>query len=93
MLLCACGASAPPPATHAHFQAIQRHEATIDEAAIPAAGPTCDEACPAIAEACAAAARVCDIAGSVTDRDATARCEAARERCAQLEARPDCECP
>lgn len=91
--LAACGSSAPPPATHEHFRAIQRHEATLDRARTPALEGECSDACPATTEGCLAARRICAIAEPTSDVDARLRCRQATERCAQYEsATSRCTC-
>ncbi|MEM9071339.1 MAG: hypothetical protein AAGE52_22725 [Myxococcota bacterium] len=88
-----CGGTSPGPATHAHFQAIQRHEATLDEARTPALEGECAEQCEAVSRGCRAAERICEIAEGTTDADAQLRCRAARERCAQYRAASEsCAC-
>ncbi|MCB9620878.1 MAG: hypothetical protein H6724_15675 [Sandaracinus sp.] len=81
LLLVACGSSPPPPATHAHFEAIQRQEARQDELERSVLEGPCPQAAADADESCAAAARVCEISEGVDDRDAALRCERARERC------------
>ncbi len=95
--LAACASSEPPPpATAAHFDAIQRQEAIQDEVrvAVLESEGECPRVCEGTARGCAAADRICEIATSVTDADAQARCELARDRCAQYRAAAArCECP
>lgn len=78
-----CGSSPLPPATHAHFDAIQRQEAILESVRNDAleADRECDLRCPATARGCAAAQRICEIAGTVNDDDADARCARAKDRC------------
>jgi len=95
--LAACASTElPPPATAAHFDAIQRQEAIQDEVRVAVLEPAteCASVCNGTTRGCEAADRICAIAESVTDADAQARCELANDRCAQyrgLAAR--CECP
>jgi hypothetical protein len=97
LALVACASTEPPPpATAAHFDAIQRQEAIQDEVrvAVLEAEGECTEVCEGTARGCAAADRICEIAVSVTDADAQARCELARDRCSQYRgAAARCECP
>lgn len=79
--LVGCGASALPPATHAHFEAIQRQEARQDELETSVLEGPCPGAAEDAEQSCAAAERVCEVSASVEDRDAALRCERARERC------------
>lgn len=99
LALAALGACAsaepPPPATAAHFDAIQRQEAIQDEVRVAVLEPTseCPSVCRGTSRGCAAAERICDIAGSVTDADAAARCAQANDRCDQYRgAAARCEC-
>ena len=99
---CACAAlpfgcrpTYPPPATHAHFDAIQRQEAEIEGARNGAleSDSDCNLRCRSTVRGCGAAARVCEIADQVTDADADARCDRAKDRCtAYRNALADCEC-
>jgi hypothetical protein len=80
--LFACGGAPPPPATHAHFEAIQRQEARQDEVEASVLEGPCPDAADDAEASCAAAERVCEISAEVDDRDAALRCERSRERCA-----------
>ena len=91
-----CGSSEPPPpATAAHFDAIQRQEAIQDEVrvAVLEAGGDCETVCAGTQRGCEAGERICAIATSVTDADAEARCELGRDRCRQYEGAAErCDC-
>jgi len=93
----ACASSEPPPpATAAHFDAIQRQEAIQDEVRVAVLGGDgeCEAVCEGTERGCAAADRICEIALSVTDADAQARCELASDRCGRYRgAAARCECP
>jgi len=93
----ACASSEPPPpATAAHFDAIQRQEAIQDEVRVAVLEPTteCPSVCTGTRRGCDAADRICSVAESVTDADAQARCELANDRCGQYRtAAARCECP
>ncbi|MEM9862860.1 MAG: hypothetical protein AAF938_14775 [Myxococcota bacterium] len=84
MSLSACGASETPAANHAHFDAIQRHETTLEESAhrIFEGDGDCGDA----ETGCDAATSICEIADRVNDADASARCGAAQERCQAMRA-------
>lgn len=96
VLVSACGGpSAPPPATHDDFRAIQRHEATIAAARARAEDERteCGPAGEAVAEVRGAAESICRIAEDTADLDATARCDRARreQRAVESVVRARCE--
>lgn len=93
--LAGCGSLPPPPATHAHFDAIQRQEAILESVRNDALEPDreCDARCPSTARGCVAAQRICEIAGTVTDDDADTRCSQAKDRCEVYRASSgSCDC-
>ncbi|MBX3246152.1 MAG: hypothetical protein KF901_03115 [Myxococcales bacterium] len=77
----ACGASSPPPATHAHFEAAQRQETVQDEAERDALEGPCPDAREHAERSCQAATRLCAIAEETRDADLDLRCRRATERC------------
>ena len=86
----------PPPATAAHFDAIQRQEAIQDEVRVAVIEPAteCPTVCNGTQRGCEAADRICAIAESVTDADAQARCGLANDRCTRYRtAATRCDCP
>ena len=95
VLLSACGGpSAPPPATHDDFRAIQRHEASIAAARASATDPAtdCDIAREAVTEVRAAEESICRIAEDTADLDATARCDRARRERREIESQASMRC-
>jgi hypothetical protein len=81
-----CGAP-PAPDLHAAFRRIQEQEAIIAHRAPEAAHCAREAPCPAAEAVCAAASSICAIAAEIRDADADARCELARRRCAEGDAR------
>lgn len=79
--LAACGASTPPPATHAHFEAAQRQETVQDEAERDALEGPCPDAEEHATRSCDAATRLCAIAAETLDADLDLRCQRGTERC------------